>query len=438
MANKSPPRLIPLTEITGKQLEAYHSYSRLLDGKGRYLPWDEFRYRVVKNADPVLAWSFTRRARDAAMQYIDYFDEERQQSGFNSTGRIAEVCERVDKYATAQALHLQRERLHGIGAVLSQLQYDEAITSAQLEGANTTTLVARKMLETVRKPRTEGEQMIVGNARLMADISAQLDEPLSVGLIQHFHAVGMSGIDDNKYTPGVFRTGDDVVIADYDGNIVHQPPKADNLIERLEQVCAWVNSDSGEYIHPVIRACILHFMIAHEHPFRDGNGRTSRALFYWYMLKSGYDAFRYISISCLLYAAPVKYAHSYQYTETDGMDLTYFLEYQAEIIKRALDSFLQHIESLIKRRARVDNILFESGALQRLTQRQITLLNVMLAEPGKAFTVAQISQMLGVSDNTARNDLRALVREGMSQERRANEQQKVYSVALEKDLSRGG
>ena len=55
-------------------------------------------------------------------------------------------------------------------------------------------------------------------------------------------------------------------------------------------------------------------MLAHEHPFRDGNGRTSRALFYWYMLKSGYDVFKYISISRLLHAAPVKYAASYQYT----------------------------------------------------------------------------------------------------------------------------
>lgn len=39
----------------------------------------------------------------------------------------------------------------------------------------------------------------------------------------------------------------------------------------------------------------------------------------------GYDVFKYISISRLLHAAPVKYAASYQYTESDGMDLTYFL-----------------------------------------------------------------------------------------------------------------
>lgn len=215
------------------------------------------------------------------------------------------------------------------------------------------------------------------------------------------------------------------MIADYDGNIVHQPPAAVLLPERLEKVCQWLNSHEG-YIHPLIRACILHFMLAHEHPFRDGNGRTSRALFYWYMLKSGYDVFKYISISRLLHAAPVKYAASYQYTESDGMDLTYFLEYQAGVIKRALQNWQQHIDEITQRSAKLDSVLFSSGVLKRLNPRQVTLLNVMLANPGKEYTVAEISASLGVSDNTARADLRTIVKEGFAQEKKINDQQAVY------------
>mgnify|MGYP000578861164 FL=1 len=167
-------------------------------------------------------------------------------------------------------------------------------------------------------------------------------------------------------------------------------------------------------------------MLAHEHPFRDGNGRTSRALFYWYMLKSGYDVFKYISISSLLHAAPVKYAASYQYTESDGMDLTYFLEYQAGVIKRALQNWQQHIDEITQRSAKLDSVLFSSGVLKRLNPRQVTLLNVMLANPGKEYTVAEISVSLSVSDNTARTDLRTIVKEGFAQEKRINNQQAVY------------
>lgn len=88
------------------------------------------------------------------------------------------------------------------------------------------------------------------------------------------------------------------------------------------------------------------------------------------MLKSGYDVFKYISISRLLHAAPVKYAASYQYTESDGMDLTYFLEYQAGVIKRALQNWQQHIDEITQRSAKLDSVLFSSGVLKRLNPRR--------------------------------------------------------------------
>lgn len=425
MAIKKVPSPIPFSQLSGRDLEAYQHYNRVTDGKGRYLPFEEFQYRIKKGEDVTVAWTLTRLARNAALQRIDYHNEAGEAAGFNITPAIYAVCELADKHATTLALSEQIERLRGAGAELSQLRFEEPITSSQLEGANTTTLVARNMLESGRAPRTEDEQMIAGNARLMAEIPELTEELLTLDLIRKLHAIGMGGINDQKYRPGEFRETDDVVIADYDGNIVHQPPRAMELAPRLQNICDWLNSKE-EYIHPLIRACILHFMIAHEHPFRDGNGRTSRALFYWFMLKSGYAAFKYVSISQLLHAAPVKYAHSYQYTETDGMDLTYFLEYQATIIGRALRVYLEHIETITNRSAMIDRRLVESGALRRLTARQVTLLNIMLSTPSKTYTAADVSELLGVSDNTARNDLRAVVREGFALEKRANDQKTVY------------
>ncbi len=425
MTIKRPPALVPLTDMTAATLSNHLKYNRLTDEKGRYLPFDAFQYRIKKGDDVDVAWTLTRLARNAAIQRIDYQNTSGEQAGFNITPAIYAVCEAVDKHATALALKEQTDRLRGAGAELNQLRLEEPITSSQLEGANTTSLVARNMLESGRAPRTEDEQMIAGNARLMADIPGLLNEPLTPALIRRLHAVGMGGINDAKYRPGELRETDDIVIANYDGNIVHQPPHAALLEDRLASVCDWLNTPD-EYIHPLIRACILHFMIAHEHPFRDGNGRTSRGLFYWFMLKSGYDAFKYISISRLLYAAPVKYAHSYQFTETDAMDLTYFLEYQVSIVGRALADYLSHIDLLTSRSATLDSQLYDSGALKRLTPRQVTLLNVMLSTPGKAYTAAEVSESLNVSDNTARNDLRAIVREGCAEEIKVNDQKTVY------------
>lgn len=428
MAIKSPPALIALESLTGVDIAAHQHYARVTDEKGRYLPFDEFRHRVSQRENVSLAWTLTRRARDAAIQRIDYRNDAGEQAGFVLTPALAAACERVDKHATRLALSDMINRLRGAGAALIQLQLDEPITSSQLEGANTTALVARSMLESGRAPRTEDEHMIAGNARLMAEIPEMLDEPLTPELIRRFHAIGMQGICDEKYRPGEFRTTDDIVIADYDGNIVHQPPRAEGLAERLQQVCEWVNGDA-HYIHPLVKACILHFILAYEHPFRDGNGRTIRALFYWFMLKSGYEAFQYISISSFLYAAPVKYALSYQYTEKDGMDMTYFLEYQAEVVRRGLERLLQHVNDLVARAVTIDRLLLESGALSRLTPRQVILLNIMLAAPGRQYTAADVSNALGISDNTARSNLRALAREELVEEMPANEQKRVYRIA---------
>jgi len=57
----------------------------------------------------------------------------------------------------------------------------------------------------------------------------------------------------------------------------------------MEAMCAFVNGrDTEPFIHPAIRAMILHFWLAYDHPFVDGNGRTARALFYWAMLRPGH------------------------------------------------------------------------------------------------------------------------------------------------------
>lgn len=427
-----PPVLIPLSGIQEEQFRTHQHYNRLVDDKGRYLPFSEFRHRIKRGEDVSLAWTLTRRARDAALQCIDYRNEEGEQAGFYITPGIAEACAVVDTATSQAALAQHIAALRGAGAELSSLVLAEPITSSQLEGANTTTLVAREMLENGRSARTEDEHMIAGNARLMAEIPGHVKEPLTVELIRHFHAVGMSGINNEKYMHGAFRQTDDVMIADYDVNIVHQPPRADTLAERLHVVCDFANDTTGTYIHPLIKACTLHFMIAHEHPFRDGNGRTSRALFYWYMFKNGYPAFKYISISTLLHTAPVKYAHSYQCTERDGMDLTYFLDFQTSVITRVVNGYLAHIEELVSRQAALDRALFESGALGRLTPRQVTVLNIMGATPGKLFSVAEIASLLGVSDNTARTALRTLMRELLVDGVQNNEQQTLYRAKINK------
>jgi fido (protein-threonine AMPylation protein) len=46
----------------------------------------------------------------------------------------------------------------------------------------------------------------------------------------------------------------------------------------LNALLAWLNSPQATALHPVVRAAIFHQRLTAIHPFRDGNGRTARAL----------------------------------------------------------------------------------------------------------------------------------------------------------------
>ena len=57
----------------------------------------------------------------------------------------------------------------------------------------------------------------------------------------------------------------------------------------LNQVCVLANTENGEYfLHPIVKAIAIHYLIGYIHPFYDGNGRTARALFYWYLISQGH------------------------------------------------------------------------------------------------------------------------------------------------------
>ena len=154
-------------------------------------------------------------------------------------------------------------------------------------------------------------------------------------------------------------------------------------------------------------------MIGYLHPFKDGNGRTARALFYWYMLKCGYTAFRYISISKLLKNAPAKYVRAYLYTETDDMDLTYFVNYQCEIVSRAVVEYIDYIKGIINTRTELRQWLYDSGIFNEINSRQRDLATIAINQPGVLFTAMEVSTRMGVSENTARDDLKKLTALGL-------------------------
>jgi Fic family protein len=168
------------------------------------------------------------------------------------------------------------------------------------------------------------------------------------------------------------------------------------------------NIESSSTCPAFVIATSLHFSIGFEHPFHDGNGRLARALFYWVMFKYGYHAFRYISISALLNEAPVKYGKSYIHTETDGMDMTYFIEYQGKIIKRAVVDFLKNFSEIVIKYQSFKKNLKLSKYHGVLNSNQQTVIILVYNMGIKKITANWVQCMIGCSYNTAASILNDL------------------------------
>ncbi|PNA07138.1 MULTISPECIES: Fic family protein [unclassified Pseudomonas] len=443
---KSPPTFIanPFGRIIkdhGDQTGAYLELNQALDAQGRYLHFDKLRFRFSKELDPSLAWSVVKLARNRQLWPVIKLGEPQKQCSFLYTPAMHIAVSACDQHTTTAALEWMCSKIgetKQLQYLLKDLVEDEAISSSQLEGAATTTKAAKDLLKRKRGARTPDEKMIIGNFKMMQHAWEYRERDLSLDLITELHQVGVEGIDDERYHPGEFRNNDDVVVEDGDGNIVHQPPPAATLQKRLAQVIEWVNTNHSDinnqnYIHPMIKAIILHFIIGYEHPFHDGNGRVARSLFYWYLFKRGFGGFRYIAISTLLKIAPIKYGKSYLYTETDDMDLTYFVDYQCRVIARAIRQFKKNYDAAVESIDKFNTFLYDSGLYGKLSDKQRIVFNVARSGVSKYFTITNVKDNLGCAYNTAATVLNGLVDLKLfRKEKKGNEW--VYSMIEAKQI----
>ncbi len=260
--------------------------------------------------------------------------------------------------------------------------------------------------------------MILNNFRAMERIRELQAESLSAEMVFEIQSILTDGILTESDGRGRFRRpSENVDVADPYGTVLHRPPDSDDLPGRMEAMVAFANGEpSTPWLHPAIRPIVLHFWLAYDHPFTDGNGRTARALFYWAMLRAGYWLTEFLSISDIIKRAPVKYGRAFLYTETDENDLTYFLIYHLQIISEAIEELYQHVQSKAQQVRRVENLLRDSAGLNH---RQVALLSHALRHSDGEYTIESHRRSHGVVYQTARADLCDLEQRGLLRVRKA-------------------
>lgn len=383
---------------------------------GEYHHWDSLRRRPHPlGLSPEEGWAavkFSRLSRrllpltDVQGNAFSYWLPDHAQQTLHLVDRQGGGALAADE-GTATAFAEMRDR------VLIESLMEEAIATSQIEGAVTTRKVAKELLRSGRKPRNRSEQMIANGYRTIRLLRDRIDEPLTVELLHEIQRSMTLDTLDDPADAGRFRTdSDDVHIVDArDAEVVFVPPPAEQIQQRVASLLAFANAPAtgDEFIHPLIRAAVLHFWLAYEHPYVDGNGRTARALFYWSMLKSRYWLFEFLTISRVIHAGAMRYYRSFVFSETDDNDLTYSLVYMLDVTRRALNDLHGRIGEMRDQQHRINAIKVAAG----LNPRQRAILDHAIRHPDQTYTFESHQTSHGITYQTARTDLIGLVDRGL-------------------------
>ena len=301
---------------------------------------------------------------------------------------------------------------------------EEAIYSSQMEGASTTRKVAKDMLRNKVSPKDKSQQMIFNNYQTIRFIVENKSKPLSPELLLHIHRLMTEGTLQDAGDAGRFRNNNNVVVENgITHETVHTPPSYEEIPDFVQSLCKFFNDDNPKvFIHPIISGIIVHFLVAYVHPFADGNGRTARALFYWYMMKQGYWLTEYLSISRVIAKSKKSYEKAYLYTEADGMDIGYFVAYNLKVLGLSFKQLQDYIRRKQAERQAAEAYL----RIGNINERQAGIIRLFVETPRAVLTVKDIQNKFHVSPTTAKTDVIGLVGRGLLDELSLNKVKKGY------------
>jgi len=323
---------------------------------------------------------------------------------FNITNAITRDLTRIERArGFLDAAALSDEWIQDMG---SQAALKEAHHTTHIEGTNLTLDTAERiwMGKRVTGVDPNDRRELLNYRRAFESLSRFLESkhPISEVLIKELQFQLVKGTRGGEKSPGEYRNTQNYVGNSVTGDVIYTPPPPDTVPLLMKEFVSWVNE--AKEIHPVLESGIVQFQLVHIHPFRDGNGRTSRLLSTLCLYRAGYDFKRLFSISEYYDRDRRAFYDTIQEVREREMDLTGWLEY----FTRGLSTQLAEVVSKGKETIRKDLIVRK----QALSSRQGKIIELLLQN--RNCTIADLENRFpGISRRTIQRDLRVLQDKGV-------------------------
>jgi Fic family protein len=224
--------------------------------------------------------------------------------------------------------------------------------STRIEGAKMTDDQIARFLRGFkgRHPKSRDEQEVAGYADLIGRVFDNWKTiKLSESWILQFHGMLLRFSDKDQAHKGKYKDSPNTVamVSRQGEQVTLFDPTPPHLVKpEMQAVIEWTNEKlaSGE-VHPILVIANFIFEFLAIHPFKDGNGRISRALTSLLLLRAGYSYVPYVSLDEIIEDTKAEYylalRASQKNHKTENENIAPWVEY-------LLDTLLGHAEKARK------------------------------------------------------------------------------------------
>lgn len=197
-------------------------------------------------------------------------------------------------------------------------------SSTRIEGSLLTDQQVEKVIANlqIQKFETRDEQEVAGYADLMTLVFQNFNDiPLTENFVQQLHSYLMKYSEKDQWHKGQYKKLPNHVVAnDVFGQMIGVVFETTTPLEtpmRMQELMDWTteNLEKRDW-HPLLVIAFFVVSFLAIHPFQDGNGRLSRVLTTFLLLKAGYHYVAYSSLEAVIEREKPNYYRSLRQTQS--------------------------------------------------------------------------------------------------------------------------
>lgn len=279
-------------------------------------------------------------------------------------------------------------------------------SSTRIEGSKLSDAAVEALLSNlhIQDFTSRDEQEVAGYSAVMNIIFESYEHiPLSANYIMQLHAELLKHSEKDQWHRGRYKVSPNHVEAfDAAGKslgIVFETASPFETPLRMQALVEWVNENhTAKKLHPLLIMAVFVAEFLAIHPFQDGNGRLSRVLTIYLLLKYGYVYAPYSSLEAVIEQHKETYYLALR--QTQGTLKSSEPNWQPWIVffLKALQQQKQRLE-----------IKLEKENLLLVQLPPLALLVLQMAKSRGRITVKEIVTLTAANRNTVKKQLASLV-----------------------------